>query len=90
MLFFDCVQVHNLYSSPNIIRIIKSRRIKWTNVVRMVKRNECRILVGNPQGKRPLGKPRRTWVDNIKIDVREIGWDGMEPLLSLQLWPAPP
>jgi hypothetical protein len=41
------------------------------------KRNAYRILVGNPEGKRPLGKPRRRWVDNIKIDLRELGWDGM-------------
>jgi hypothetical protein len=42
------------------------------------KRNACRIFVGNPEGKRPLGIPRRRWVDNIKIDLRETGWDGME------------
>jgi hypothetical protein len=42
------------------------------------KRNACRILVGTPEGKRPLGRPRRKWVDNIKMDVREIGWGGME------------
>jgi hypothetical protein len=41
------------------------------------KRNAYRILVGNPEGKRPLGRPRRRWVDNIKMDLREIGWDGM-------------
>jgi hypothetical protein len=40
------------------------------------KRNVYRILVGNPEGKRPLGRPRRRWVDNIKMDLREIGWDG--------------
>jgi hypothetical protein len=42
------------------------------------KRNACRILVGNPEGKRPLGRPRRRWVKNIKMDHREIGWDGMD------------
>jgi hypothetical protein len=42
------------------------------------KRNAYRILVGNPEGKRPLGRPKRKWVDNIKMDVREIGWDGMD------------
>jgi hypothetical protein len=42
------------------------------------KRNACRILVGKPEAKRPLGRPRRRWVDNIKIDLREIGWDGMD------------
>jgi hypothetical protein len=42
------------------------------------KRNACRILVGNPEGKRPLGRPRRRWVDNIKMNLREIGWDGAD------------
>jgi hypothetical protein len=42
------------------------------------KRNAYRILVGKPEGKRPLGRPRRRWVDNIKMDLREIGWDGMD------------
>jgi hypothetical protein len=42
------------------------------------KRNACRILVGEPEGKRPVRRPRRTWVDNIKMDLREIGWDGMD------------
>jgi hypothetical protein len=42
------------------------------------KRNACRILVGNPEGKRPLGRQRRRWVDNIKMDLREIGWDVMD------------
>jgi hypothetical protein len=41
-------------------------------------RNSCRILVGKPEGKRPLGRPRHTWVDNIEKDLREIGWDGMD------------
>jgi hypothetical protein len=67
-------ELHNLYSSPNIIRMIKSRRMKWTgHVARVGKtRNSYRILAGKPEGKRPLGRPRRGWVDNIKIDVREI------------------
>jgi hypothetical protein len=43
-----------------------------------VKRNACRILVAKPEGKRPLGRPRPRWVDNIKMDIREIGWDGMD------------
>jgi hypothetical protein len=69
-----------LYSSPSIIRIIKSRRVRWAgHVARMgEKRNTCRILVGKPEGKRPLGRPRRRWVDNIKMDLREIGWDGVD------------
>jgi hypothetical protein len=58
--------------------MIKSRRMKWAgHVARMrAKRNAYRILVGNPEGKRPLGRPRRRWVDNIKIDLSEVGWDG--------------
>jgi hypothetical protein len=60
--------------------MIKSRRMRWAgHVARMgEKRNAYRILVGKPEGKRPLGRPRRRWVDNIKMDLREIGWDGME------------
>jgi hypothetical protein len=66
----------NLYSSPSITRSIKSRRIRWAgHVARMgEKRNACRILVGMSEVKRPLGRPRRRWVDNIKMDLREIGW----------------
>jgi hypothetical protein len=71
-------ELHNLYSSPSIIRVIKSRRMTWTgHVARMgERRNAYRILVGNPEGKRPLGRPRRRWVDNIKMDLRKIGWNG--------------
>jgi hypothetical protein len=70
-------ELHNLYSSPNIIRTIKSRRMRWArHVARMgEKRNAYRILVGKPEGRRPLGRPRRRWVDNIKMDLREIEWD---------------
>jgi hypothetical protein len=62
-------------SSPNILTIIKSRKIRWTgHVARMgVKWTGYRILVGKPEGKRPLGGPRHRWVGNIKIDLREIG-----------------
>jgi hypothetical protein len=67
-------ELHNLYSSPNIIRMIKSRRMRRTGyVVRMGEKNLYRILVGKPDGKGPLGRPRRWWVDNIKMDLREIG-----------------
>jgi hypothetical protein len=68
-------ELHNLYSSPSIIRMIKSRRMRWAgHVARMgAKRNAYSILTGNPEGKRPLGRPRRRRVDNIKMDLREIG-----------------
>jgi hypothetical protein len=60
--------------------MIKSRRIRWTeHVARMGERsNAYRILVGRSEVKRPLVRPRRRWVENIKIDLREIGWDGMD------------
>jgi hypothetical protein len=67
--------LHNLYSSPSIIRIIKSRRMRWAgHLARMgEKRNVYRLLVGKPEGQRPLGRPRRRWIDNIKMDLLEIG-----------------
>jgi hypothetical protein len=73
-------ELHNWYSSPNIIRIIKSTRVRRAgHVARMEeKRNAYRILMGKPEGKRPLGRPRCRWVDNIKIDPSEIVWDGMD------------
>jgi hypothetical protein len=63
-----------------IIRIIKSRRMRWAeHVARMgEKRSAYRILVGMPEGKRPLGSPRRRWVDNTRMHLREIGWDGAD------------
>jgi hypothetical protein len=68
-------ELHNLYSSPSIIRIIKSRRMRWPgHVARMgEKRKAYRLLVRKPEGKRPLGRPRRRWRDKIKIDLLEIG-----------------
>jgi hypothetical protein len=71
-------ELHNLYSSPSIItsRIIKSRTIRWAgHVARMGEtRNAYRIFVGKPEGRRPLGRPRRKWLENIIMDLREIGW----------------
>jgi hypothetical protein len=60
--------------------MLKSRRMRWAgNVARMrVKRNAYRILVGKPEGKRPLGRPRFRWVGNVKMDLREIGLDGID------------
>jgi hypothetical protein len=73
-------ELPNFYPSSSTIRMIKSRRMRWTgHVARMgEKRNAYRILVENPEGKRPLGRPRRSRVDNIKMGLREIGWDGMD------------
>jgi hypothetical protein len=73
-------ELHNLYFSPNIIRMIMSGRMSWAgHVARMGdKRNAYRILVGKPEGRMPPGRPRCRWVDNIKIDLREIGWDGVD------------
>jgi hypothetical protein len=73
-------ELHDLYSLPSIIRIIKSRRMRWTgHVVRMREdRNAYILLVGKPEGKRPLGRPRRRWVDNIRMDLREIGCSGVD------------
>jgi hypothetical protein len=59
--------------------MIKLRRVRWAgHVALMEKRNAYRIFVRNPEGKRPLGRPRRRWVNNIKMYLREIGWDGMD------------
>ncbi|KAJ4429551.1 hypothetical protein ANN_21720 [Periplaneta americana] len=70
-------ELHALYSSPDIIRNIKSRRLRWAgHVARMGEsRNAYRVLVGRPEGKRPLGRPRRRWKDNIKMNLREVGYD---------------
>jgi hypothetical protein len=64
-------ELHNLYSLPSIIRIIKSSRMRWVgHVARMgEKRNVYRLLIGKPERKRPLGRPRHRWMDNIKMDL---------------------
>jgi hypothetical protein len=72
-------ELHNLYSSPSTIRMIMSRRIRRArHVARMAEKNACSVLLGMPQGKRLRRRPRRKWVDNIKIDLRKIGWGGMD------------
>jgi hypothetical protein len=72
-------ELHDLYSSPSIIKILKSRRMRWaSHVVRIVdKRNVYRLFVGMPKGKRPLGRPRHRWIDNIKLDLLEVGLGGV-------------
>jgi hypothetical protein len=69
-------ELHSLYSSPSIIRMIKSRRMKLAGHVAWGRKGMH--MVGKPKGKRPLGRPRCRWVNNIKIDLREIGWDNMD------------
>jgi hypothetical protein len=68
-------ELRDLYSSPSIIRIIKSRRMRWAGHVERIgeKKNAYRLLVGKPEGKRPLGRPRRRCVDNIRMDLGEVG-----------------
>jgi hypothetical protein len=69
-------KLHRLYPSPDIIRVIKSKRMRWEgHIARMVKmRNSYKILVGKPEGKRPLGRPKRRWEDNIKMELKETGF----------------
>jgi hypothetical protein len=68
-------ELYALYSSRNIIRVIKSRRLRWAGHVARIgeKRGAYRVLVGKPEGRRPLGRPRHIWEDNIKKDLREVG-----------------
>jgi hypothetical protein len=71
-------ELHSLYSSPNIVRVIKLRRMRWAgHVARMGERRDVyRVLVGRPKDKSPLGRPWRRWEDNVKMDLREIGIEG--------------
>jgi hypothetical protein len=73
-------ELRNLYSSPYIVRVIKLRRMRWAgHVAHMGEgRGVYRILVGRPEGKGPLGRPRRRWEDNIKLELRQIGIDGVK------------
>jgi hypothetical protein len=75
-------ELHDLYSSPSIIRIIKARRMRWAgHVARMEeKRNAYRLLVGKPEGRRPLERPRRRWLDNIRMDLVELEWSDVDCL----------
>jgi hypothetical protein len=73
-------ELYAFYSSLNITCVIKSRRLRWAgHVARMgERRGAYRALVGKPEGRRPLGRPRRRWEDNIKMDLREVGWEGID------------
>ena len=83
--------LNDLYSLPNIVRVVKSRRMRWAgHVARMGEdRGVQRVLVGKPEGKRPLGRPRRRWKDNIKKDLQEVGGgrgDWMELAQDRDMW----
>jgi len=73
-------ELNDLYSSPNVVRVIKLRRMRWVgHVARMGKEMRVyRILVGKPEGRRPLGRPRRRWVDNIRMELQEVGCGYMD------------
>ena len=73
-------ELNDLYCSPNVVRVINSRRMTWAgHVARMgERRGVYRVLVGEPEGKRPLGRPRRRWEDNIKMDLHEVRCGGMD------------
>jgi len=86
-------KLSDLYCSPNIVRVVKSRRVRWAgHVARMgVRRGVQRVLVGKPEGKRPLGRPRRRWEDNIKMDLQDVGGgfgDWMELAEDRERWRA--
>ena len=86
-------ELNDLYSLPNIVRLVKSRRMRWAgHVARMGEaRVVQRMLVGKPEGKRPFGRPRRSWKDNIKKDLQEVGGgreDWMELAQDRDRWRA--
>ena len=95
---FKYLKLHNeelnaLYSLPNIVRVVKSRRMRWAgHVARMGEdRDVHRVLVGKPEGKRSLGRPRHRWEDNIKMDLQEVGGvsgDWMELAQDRDRWRA--
>ena len=73
-------EINDLYSSSNIVQVIKSRRMRWAgHVAHMEERvGVYRVLVGKPMGRRPLGRPKYRWKDNIKMDFQEVGCGGMD------------
>jgi len=79
-------ELNDLYCSPNIIRVIKSRRMRWAGHVAPMgeMRGVYRVLVGKPWGTRPLGRPRHRWQGNIKMDLQEVGWWGMDSIYLAQ------
>jgi hypothetical protein len=81
-------ELHSLHSSPNIFRVIKARRFRWAgHVAHMGEgRDVYRVLVGKLKGKRLLGRPMCRWEDNIKLDLREIGMNGANWIVVMNLW----
>ena len=82
-------ELNDLYCSPNIVRVIKLRRVRWVgHVARMEEgRGVHKVSVGKPEGKKPLGRPRRRWEDNIKMDLQEVGrgcgdWKALQSVFS--------
>jgi hypothetical protein len=73
-------ELHNLYASPNIIGVIKSKMMRWAGHVEHTEgiRNAYNILIGKPEGKRPLGRIRHRWKDNIRMNLREIVFEGVD------------
>jgi hypothetical protein len=81
-------ELHNFYASQNIVKVIKSRRMTFSgHVARMGEiRNAYKIFVENPEGKRPLGRPRHRWEDNIVADLRETRWKGVDWIHLAHEW----
>ena len=86
-------ELNDLYCSPNIVRVIKSGRMRWAgHVARMGEESGAyRVLLGKPEGRRPLGRPRRRWVDSIRVDLQEVGCGYMDWIGLVQdrdRWPT--
>jgi len=79
-------ELNDPYSSPNIVRVVKSRRMRWAGHAAKMgdRRGIYRVLMGKPEGKRPLGRPRHRWEDNIKTNLQEVGCGGMDWIVLAQ------
>ena len=81
-------ELHSLYRSPNITRVIKSRKLRWSGHVATMEegRSALKMSIGKPTGRRPLGRPRRRWEDNIRMDLKEIGINRRNSVDLAQDW----